>query len=161
MLGDAAICHMKLSVCHLLLSWCFSEGSVDCCGLRLQFSCGYFIVDITMIVSFYPILGGYEFVSLSYLISFILLNFLRKNINMICIGFWETLLFVWAIFIQLLISSRLWKMMVVPNILFASLHHGCSLVARSFIIWCQWYHWFYPCIVDMLTCTCTLFFCRS
>lgn len=40
---------------------------MDCCGLHVQFSCGYFIADMGMVVAFYPILGGYEFVSLSYL----------------------------------------------------------------------------------------------
>jgi len=45
----------------------FSESLVGCCGLCVQFSCGYFFADMAMVVAFYPILGGYEFVSLSYL----------------------------------------------------------------------------------------------
>jgi hypothetical protein len=44
---------------------------MSCGGLRVQFSCGYFMADMGMIVAFYPILGGYEFVSSSFLIYFI------------------------------------------------------------------------------------------
>lgn len=36
----------------------------------LGFSCGYFIADMAMIISFYPILGGYEFL-LHHLVSMI------------------------------------------------------------------------------------------
>ena len=49
----------------------FFGDFMNCCSLRVQFSCGYFLADVGMLVSFYPILGGYEFVSSSSLIYFI------------------------------------------------------------------------------------------
>ena len=48
---------------------------MHCCGLHEQFSCGYFIADMAIVIAFFPILGGYEFVSHSFLNRIHLVNF--------------------------------------------------------------------------------------
>lgn len=80
--------------------------------LRVQFSCGYFIADMGMVVAFYPVLGGYEFVSLSYLNLVHFVSFSEKIcMCKICTGIDLSKSFVVCLsrFAILLNISRLWK----------------------------------------------------